>query len=91
LTLNPFLLQASKDWDPLDKINVKSTSIPFDNFSLSDIGIAIQITGQEKFPLTILIQPYDPSNIQGINLNLIRFFLLGFKYSFITTSLEFWN
>jgi outer membrane protein assembly factor BamB len=72
--LNAYILQATKVWDPRRYLSVESTSIPEENHTLCNIDPAVKITGPETFPLTILIQPYDPSTIYGINLNSVRFF-----------------
>ena len=55
IRLNPYILQATKDWNPTMSLTVESSSIPEENHTLCDLGFAVKITGQETFPLTILI------------------------------------
>jgi outer membrane protein assembly factor BamB len=70
----PYLLKAVQGWDPAQTLTVETAKNPSPDTTLGDLGLASNIKGREVFPLTILIQPFDPSTIQGINLNTTRFF-----------------
>lgn len=83
-----YLVSASAQWDPDSKLKIKNVSNPLPNGTLGDIGLATSIKGLEEFPLTILIQPFDPRGTVGIDESTIRVFRWDNKSASL---LPIWN
>lgn len=80
LKTEPYLLETSKESKKPFNVSLKKTQNPLSNGTLCDIGIAIEVLGQDHFSsFLILIQPYTSETIRGIDESSIRFFIWNDK------------
>ena len=70
----PHLLQATAEFDPRGNLKLKRSANPLENGTLGDVGLAVEIGGAERFPLTILRLPFEPANLTGIDPASLRVF-----------------
>jgi len=74
-----FLLPAAPDSDPTASIKTAPAENPLPRATLGDMGLATAVTGPAEFPLTILVQPFDPTGISGLDPGSVRVFLWDAK------------
>ena len=73
-THEPYLVQATPGWDPAAQLELRRAENPIPNGTLGDIGLATEVAGPGVFPLTILVQPVDPRDLVGVDMNSVRAF-----------------
>ena len=73
-THEPYLVQATPGWDPAAQLELRRAENPIPNGTLGDIGLATAVAGPGVFPLTILVQPVDPRDLVGVDMNSVRAF-----------------
>ena len=69
-----YCVPATPDWEPSEKLRIKSAKNPIPRATLGDVGLAIEVKGPDKFPETLLIQPYEPRVLIGIDATTVRMF-----------------
>jgi outer membrane protein assembly factor BamB len=70
----PYFLETTAPGDLAGKLKLKNVDVPLPQSTLGDLGLATSVTGPEAFPQTILIQPYDPGALVGIDATTVRSF-----------------
>jgi outer membrane protein assembly factor BamB len=73
----PYFVQLSAQWNPATELKVEKVDNPLPEGTLGDIGLAASVVGSLEFPSTILIQPFDPSGLAGIEPTSVRVFRWG--------------
>ena len=68
----PFLLGAVGG--NASGLTVQAAENPLPAATLGDLGVAVQISGPEQFPLTVLVLPYDPAVAAWIDMQSVRVF-----------------
>jgi len=68
-----FTLPAAPDSDPTT-LKTEAAQNPQPTGTLGDMGLATNVTGPATFPLTILIQPFDPNGVVGLDPSTLRVF-----------------
>jgi outer membrane protein assembly factor BamB len=63
----PRLLPTTGDFDPAKELRLESVEFPLPNSTLGHLGLAARVAGPKEFPPTILIQPYDPTALVGLD------------------------
>ncbi len=69
-----FTLPAASGFDPTKDLKTGAAQNPLPKGTLGDMGLATNVTGPADFPLTILMQPFDPNGIVGLDPNTVRVF-----------------
>lgn len=69
-----YCVPAAPDWEPTDKVRFKRAKNPLPRGTLGDFGLAVEVTGPDEFPETMLIQPYEPRALIGIDAATVRMF-----------------
>jgi outer membrane protein assembly factor BamB len=72
----PYYMQGTtqEEREQAIKIKLKKVDNPLPKGTLGDIGLATRVEGQAEFPLTLLIQPFDPRALAGIDATSVRVF-----------------
>lgn len=73
-TLHAYCVPTVPDWEPADKVRFKRAKNPIPRGTLGDFGLAVEVTGPGEFPETMLIQPYEPRALIGIDATTVRMF-----------------
>jgi len=73
-TLEPYLTQATPEWDPATELELRRAENPLSNGTLGDVGLAVEVVGSEEFPSTILVQPFNSRDVVGIDVTSVRVF-----------------
>ena len=73
-SLQPRLVQATPEFDPAEGLKIRKADNPQPRGTLGDIGLAAEVTGPAQFPLTVLIQPFERSQLTGIDPASVRVF-----------------
>lgn len=73
-TFEPYLMQATPEWDPATALELRGAENPLPNGTLGDIGLATEVVGSEEVPLTILILPFDSRDSVGVDVSTVRVF-----------------
>ena len=63
----PYFLELTSPGDLARKIKLKSVDVPLSRSTLGDLGLATEVTGPDEFSPVILVQPYDPGALTGID------------------------
>jgi outer membrane protein assembly factor BamB len=69
-----FALPATSGFDPTKDLKTEPAQNPLPRGTLGDMALATNVTGPADFPLTILIQPFDPNGIVGLDPGTVRVF-----------------
>lgn len=72
--LQPYVLQAAMNWNPAAKLRIEKIDNPDAKKTLGDIELAVNIQGPAEFPMTFLIEPFDPKRLVGIDSYSLRVF-----------------
>jgi outer membrane protein assembly factor BamB len=70
----PYFLETISPGELGDRLKLKNVEVPLPQSTLGDLGLATSVTGPKEFPLTILVQPYDPGALKGIETTSVRVF-----------------
>lgn len=70
----PRLAQATPEFDPAERLKIRKADNPQPRGTLGDIGLSAEVTGPAEFPLTVLIQPFERSQLVGIDPASVRVF-----------------
>src|SRR5262249_37511603 len=60
--------------DAAAQVKISSVANPLLQATLGELGPASEVTGPPQFPPTILVQPYDPQQLRGLDPISIRVF-----------------
>lgn len=72
--LSPYLVQTAKDWNPSAKIKLKAVENPMPNGTLGYVGPSTEVKGPPDFQISVLIQPFAPRWLLGIDPDSVRVF-----------------
>jgi outer membrane protein assembly factor BamB len=70
----PRLLPGAPDFDPAKRLRLEQVEHPLPNSTLGDLGFATRVAGPDEFPLTILVQPYHPAALIGLDRGSVKTF-----------------
>jgi len=70
----PYLLQVTPDFDPAAVLELTRVDNPLPNATLGGIGLAARVDGPERFPPSLLVQPFE--RVAGIDPASLRAFRL---------------
>jgi outer membrane protein assembly factor BamB len=70
----PYLVQVTPDFDPAAELELARVDNPLPNTTLGDIGLAARVDGPERFPPSLLVQPFE--RLAGIDPASVRMFRL---------------
>src|SRR5258708_11485262 len=74
----PFALPGAPGFDPTQDLKVDAAQNPAPRSTLGELpGLAANVSGPADFPLTILILPFDPNALAGIDSATLRVFAWG--------------
>jgi outer membrane protein assembly factor BamB len=65
---------ATEKWDPVKKLKLRAVDNPLPRGTLGAIGVSSEVSSPQGFPLTILIQPFNPKAATGVDLLSVRMF-----------------
>src|SRR5260370_8216304 len=72
--LLPFVIHIDEAAAQAAAVNLKATASPLANASLGDLGRATEVSGPDKFPLTVLVQPFASGDLLAIDPTSVCFF-----------------
>jgi len=75
----PYLLPTDNKWNPTEELNLRREGHPLPNGTLGDIGSFTRVSGPDRFPQSILVIPYDPQQLKGIDAKSIRVFKKDYR------------
>src|SRR5258708_14152803 len=85
----PFALPGAPGFDPTKDLKVDAAQNPAPRSTLGELpGLAANVCGPADFPLTILILPFDPNALAGIDSTTVRVFAWDAKAGSFT---PVWN
>jgi len=70
----PFCLPTTVDVDASIKLEIEHTRHPLPQGTLGDIGLATKVAGPFDFAQHILMQPFQPHALKGIDPTSVRVF-----------------
>jgi outer membrane protein assembly factor BamB len=70
----PYFAPAAADWNPASQLKSRKTENPLPHGTLGDIGLATEVRGPDRFPQSILVVPFVPKQLVGIDAASVRVF-----------------
>ena len=70
----PYLVHTTSETEQRVDLKVRRAKNPLTNGTLGDVGLAVEVSGREEFPLMILKVPFDARALVGLDAASIRVF-----------------
>jgi outer membrane protein assembly factor BamB len=70
----PYLVPIVQDWDAEAALSLSAAENPAPKATIGDLGLATSVSGPAEFPPTMLVQPFAPGDLTGIEPSSVRVF-----------------
>jgi outer membrane protein assembly factor BamB len=66
-SLAPYLIPLERDEEKRQEVTLEPAENPLINGTLGDVGLAIEVRGAPRFGRTLLVLPFDPQQLVGVD------------------------